>query len=133
MSPQHSDKRPAIEPLGKGHDRAAFSCGVETLDAYLRKQASQDARRRVAAPFVLVERPGGTVIGFYTLSQMSVHLADLPPDISKKLPKYPDIPVTLLGRLAVDWRYRGHGFGERLLMDALRRSWDLSRETPPPS
>ena len=117
-----------IEPLGKTHNRAAFSCGVPALDDYLQRRASQDAKRRVAAPFMLVEAGGEAVCGYYTLSQMAVEIEDLPEDIAKKLPKYPMAPVTLLGRLAVDVRFRGQGLGEYLLMDALRRSWTLSRE-----
>jgi GNAT superfamily N-acetyltransferase len=111
-----------------GHDRLAFSCGIEALDTYLHRQAGQDARRRVTAPFVLVYGSNPTVIGYYTLSQMRIHLGDLPPNIVKKLPKYPAIPVTLLGRLAVNGRYRGLGLGEFLLLDALWRSWTLSSE-----
>jgi len=117
-----------IEPLGKGHDRAAFSCGVSVLDDYLQRRASQDAKRRVAAPFMLVAAGSEAVCGYYTLSQMAVEIEDLPRDTAKKLPKYPMIPVTLLGRLAIDLRFRGQGLGEFLLMDALRRSWTLSRE-----
>ncbi len=117
-----------IEPLGKTHNRAAFSCGVPALDDYLQRRASQDAKRRVAAPFMLIEAGGEAVCGYYTLSQMAVEIEDLPEDIAKKLPKYPMAPVTLLGRLAVDVRFRGQGLGEYLLMDALRRSWTLSRE-----
>jgi GNAT superfamily N-acetyltransferase len=117
-----------IEPLGKAHDRAAFSCGVPALDDYLQRRASQDAKRRVAAPFMLIEDGGAAVCGYYTLSQMAVEIEDLPEDVTKKLLKYPMVPVTLLGRLAVDLRFRGQGLGEYLLMDALRRSWTLSRE-----
>ncbi len=117
-----------IEPLGKTHDRAEFSCGVPALDDYLKRRASQDARRRVAAPFMLVEAGGTAVCGYYTLSQMAVEIETLPEDIAKKLPKYPMVPVTLLGRLAIDRRFRGQGLGEFLLIDALRRSWSLSRE-----
>jgi GNAT superfamily N-acetyltransferase len=117
-----------IEPLGKAHDRGDFSCGVPALDDYLRVRASQDAKRRVAAPFVLVDDGSAAVCGYYTLSQMAVELEGLPDDITKKLPKYPMVPVTLLGRLAVDLRLRGQGLGGFLLTDALRRSWSLSRE-----
>ncbi len=35
-----------IEPLGRRHDRADFSCGLAALDRYLLRQASQDIRRR---------------------------------------------------------------------------------------
>jgi predicted GNAT family N-acyltransferase len=48
--------------------------------------------------------------------------------MAKKLPKYPLVPATLLGRLAVDVRLRGKGAGEHLLMDALRRALEASRE-----
>jgi len=114
-----------IEPLGLHHDRAAFCCGVEALDNYFQRQAGQDARKYVAAPFVLIDRSSGNIAGFYTLSAMSIHLGELPSEITKKLklPKYPALPATLLGRLAVNEIYRGRGLGERLLMDALYRSW----------
>ena len=112
----------AIEPLGKRHDRAAFSCGKPALDRYLKIHAAQDARRNVAAPFVLVPAGGNPVIGFYTLSAFGIELAGLPDEIATRLPRYPIVPATLLGRLAVDENHRGQGLGEFLLMDALSRS-----------
>jgi len=113
-----------VEPLGRHHDRAGFSCGNETLNRYLKEIARQDARRLVAAPFVLVdETVPKTILGYYTLSSFSVSLADLPEEVARKLPSYPNVPVTLLGRLAVDHRYQGRGLGAFLLMDALRRAW----------
>ncbi|MBC1279812.1 GNAT family N-acetyltransferase [Nostoc sp. UCD121] len=110
-----------IEPLGK-QDRAAFSCDVEKLDIYLKQQAGQDARKRMAAPFVLIEKSSGIVAGYYTLSSTSLKFDELPIEITKKLPKYPNVPATLLGRLAVDKNHRKKGLGEMLLMDALYRS-----------
>jgi ribosomal protein S18 acetylase RimI-like enzyme len=116
-----------IEPLGPKHDRAAFSCGVEFLDAYLRKQAGQDFKKHTAVPFVLTP-DGSTIAGYYTLSQYAVQLADVPPEVAKKLPKYPMVPTTLLGRLAVSTAFRGQRHGETLLMDALYRILQHSRE-----
>lgn len=75
----------------------------------------------MAAPFVLV-LPGGEVAGLYTLSATAVRAPELPADIVRKLPRYPLIPATLLGRLAVDQRYGGLGFGRFLLADALFRA-----------
>jgi GNAT superfamily N-acetyltransferase len=110
----------SIEPLGDQHYREGFSCGVPALDRYLQKQASQDAGRHVAATFIIT--PDGTKIaGFYNLSAHSVRLLDLPNEIAKKLPRYPDVPATLLGRLAVSTEFRGEGIGELLLVDALKR------------
>ena len=118
-----------VEPLGRHHDRAAFSCGKEALDRYIKDQAGQDARRRVAAPFVLVEASGArSVLGYYTLSAFAIDLGDLPREVASKLPHYPSVPATLLGRLALDRRLRGQGLGELLLMDALTRSLAQSAE-----
>ena len=116
-----------IEPLGPHHDRAGFLCGVEALDNYLKKQARQDVKKRVAAVFVLTP-DGKTVGGYYSLSQFSVDLGMLPQDIAKRLPRYPVMPATLIGRLAVNTAFRGQGLGELLLLDALHRSLTLSQQ-----
>lgn len=124
---QKPSKQFSVEPLGSAHDRVAFSCGVEALDNYLRKQASQDAAKRVAVCFVLTP-DGKTIAGFYTLSQYAVDLVALPDALAKKLPKYPEVPATLLGRLAVSRDFKGRGLGEFLLLDALSRALVQSRQ-----
>ena len=83
--------------------------------------AGQDARKTLAAPFVLA-LPNGAIGGYYTLSATGLKLAEFPTDIARKLPKYPLVPATLLGRLAVDRNYRGRGYGRFLLADALFRA-----------
>lgn len=110
-----------VELLGPQHDRAAFESGVEPLDRYFRTQAGQDARKHMAAPFVLV-LPDGAVGGYYTLSAMAVNVGEWPEATIRKLPRYPLIPATLLGRLAVDRRHQGRGYGRFLLADALHRA-----------
>ncbi|HML95704.1 MAG TPA: GNAT family N-acetyltransferase [Thermodesulfobacteriota bacterium] len=110
------------------HDRSSFSCGVEELDIYLKTRASQDARKKVAAPFVVIDETNGTVAGFYTLSMKSVKLAELQPEAQKKLPRYPEVPAVLLGRMGIDVKYRGRGLGEIILFDALKRSYEHSGE-----
>jgi GNAT superfamily N-acetyltransferase len=110
-----------VEVLGPQHDRSRFECGVEPLDRYFRIQAGQDARNNVAAPFVLV-LSDGTIAGYYTLSSTAVQLAELPEQTVRKLPRYPLVPATLLGRLAVDRRQQGKGYGRFLLADALYRA-----------
>jgi ribosomal protein S18 acetylase RimI-like enzyme len=117
-----------VEALGRQHDRSAFASGAEPLDRYLREQAGQDARRRAAVPFVLCDGNSNTVLGYYTLSASSIDIGAWPEEVAKKLPKYPFLPATLLGRLAVDTRLRGQGAGEHLLLNALRRALEASRE-----
>jgi len=60
-----------VEPLNASHDRAPFHSGAPELDRYLHHQAGQDARRKVAAPFVMI-RENGVILGYYTLSAFSV-------------------------------------------------------------
>jgi predicted GNAT family N-acyltransferase len=62
------------------------------------------------------------IVGFYTLSSTGVRLSDMPPDVIRRLPRYPTVPATLLGRLAVSLEHRGARRGEQLLIDALDRS-----------
>ena len=122
MADEEQESSWLIEPLGKDHDRAAFSCDREPLTEYLKTLATQDARRNVATPFAACAAGANTVIGYYTLSSLSLELTDIPPDIAKKLPRYPVMGATLLGRLAIDQSMAGQGLGEYLLMDALRRA-----------
>lgn len=116
-----SDEKLRVEPLSSNHDRLGFESGVEPLDRYFWTQAGQDSRKNMAAPFVQV-LPEGTIAGYYTLSSTSAQLAELPAQTVRKLPKYPLVPATLLGRLAVDRRHQGKGYGRFLLGDALRRA-----------
>lgn len=118
-----------IEPLSGGHNRADFSCGNAALDRYLKEQAGQDLRRGCATPFVLISEPGDTtILGYYTLSSYGIDVGDLPVELARKLPRYPLVPATLLGRLAVDRSFQGQGVGEFLLMDALHRALVQSDE-----
>lgn len=119
--PRSIEEKLRVEPLTSSHDRSEFESGVEPLDRYFRTQAGQDARKNMAAPFVLVV-PEGTVAGYYTLSSTSVQLAELPAQTVRNLPRYPLVPATLLGRLAVDRRHQGKGYGRFLLGDALHRA-----------
>lgn len=118
-----------IEPLeSQRHDRSNFSCGRDSLDNYIRKQASQDLKRRVAIVFVLVEKPGIEVLAYYTLSSYTIEISALDESLAKHLPRYPQLPATLLGRLAVDQNQKGKGYGELMLVDALRKSLEASTQ-----
>lgn len=116
-----------VAPLDPGHDRTAFYSGIPELDRYLHQQAGQDLRRKAAAPFVLLDARG-SIVGYYTLSAYSIQVSDLPPALAKKLPRYPRLPATLLGRLAVAKSHQGRQLGRYLLVDALQRSWKASAE-----
>jgi predicted N-acetyltransferase YhbS len=112
-----------IVPFGPQHDRPNFRCGNEALDRYFHERIRKEVEARVAAAFVMSDGPA--VLGYYTLSAHSMERGALPEEVVKKLklPKYPLIPATLMGRLAVDLKYQGRRLGEILLMDGLERSY----------
>jgi hypothetical protein len=110
-----------VEPLGKDHDRAAFSSGSPPLDQYLKNQAGQAVEKKLAAVFVLTP-DSKTILGYFTLSSFVVKLADLPEAIAKKLTKMGEVPATLIGRLARSIDVKGEGMGEILLADALKKA-----------
>jgi GNAT superfamily N-acetyltransferase len=120
-----------IEVLdGRVHDRRGFRCGVAPLDHYFKTQAAQDMAKRVAVCYVLADdETPGAVCGFYTLSNLSIELTEIPPDKSRLFPRYPELPAILLGRLAIDQAFRGRGFGELLLIDSLQRALASSKVT----
>ena len=111
----------SIEPLAASHDRKAFSCGVPPLDRYLHALATQDVRRRISNCFVALDA-AGTIAAYYTFAATSFPLADLPPELTKRLPRYAALPAGLIGRLAVDHRFRSQRLGGALIMDATRRA-----------
>jgi predicted GNAT family N-acyltransferase len=111
--------------LGEAHDRGSFTCGVESLDHYLKTQAGQDVRRKANAVFILSEFSEPThVLGYYTLCAMAISRGDVPEVARKHVPRYPLVSATLIGRLAVAKERQGQRLGAVLLADALGRAFD---------
>lgn len=113
-----------IERLNKTiHDRSDFDCGESSLNDYLKFTARQHMDKGYAQVWVAVSEPGSPhIIGYYTLSTNALEPDQLPgkPSIKK-------VPVVLLGRLAVDNRYKSQKIGVRLLFHAQRSAFLLSR------
>jgi len=117
-----------IAPLNPTHDRTGFQCGVEALDHYLQKQASQDTKRHISRVFIATKPDNPkSVIGYYTLSTLSIDLNLLPEKLARKLPKHP-VPAALIGRLAVSQAAQGQGIGKLLLADAIKRTLAVSNQ-----
>ena len=87
--------------------------------------AGQHERRDLSRTYVAVQSGESKVIGYYALSNHQVSYKSLPEEQAKGLPAI-DIPVVLLGRLAVDKSVQGQGLGAYLLIDALRRANHIS-------
>jgi len=112
-----------VVPLtAEQHRRDEFICESPELTEFLRKRARKEMQARASACFVLVtEADPGRIVGYYTLSQTAVVMAQLPEAVAKRLPRYPQLGATLIGRLARDRAWKGQAVGRLLLIDALRR------------
>ena len=85
------------------------------------RQAGQDVRRRIARVFVCTAGEADAVLGFYTLSALSIDLASLP-EQSPGNCRAIRLPCALIGRLAIDRSAHGRGLGRMLLADAVKRT-----------
>jgi len=117
-----------IEMLNSSLNKKGFKCGKEVLDNYLHTQASQDVKRKLCVVFTMFEDT--TIKGYYTLSNASVPAELMPKGVKKKMPgSYKALPVTLMGRLAIDEKFKGQGLGGIILLDALKRSYEIASQS----
>jgi len=102
------------------HGRTHFDCGVQSLNHFIHRQVSQDARRNLNRCYAAthIDHPG-RLAGYYTLSSHSIEPDDLPHDQPDS--PYPSIPAALIGRLAACQAFQGQGLGKALVADAIKR------------
>ncbi len=106
--------------------RSGFACGEESLDTFFRRFALGNQKAHVGATYVLRRnaRDAATlpaVLGYYTLSAGSVTPEVAIGRVPKKPPRYPQLGVAHIGRLAVHIEAQGQGIGADLLLDAFGR------------
>lgn len=106
----------APEPITAAVDLAGFDCGVPVLNDWLRERALKN-ESRFSRSYVVCD--SARVAGYYCLSAGAVQREAAPGKLRRNAPDA--VPVSILGRLAVDRQYGGRGLGASLLADALRR------------
>lgn len=102
--------------LNAGHDLSAFDCGVPTLNDWLKQRALKN-ENRFSRTYVVCE--GNRVVAFCRISAGAVARDTAPGKLRRNAPD--TIPVSVIGRLAVDVTRARRGLGADLLSDALRR------------
>jgi GNAT superfamily N-acetyltransferase len=121
-----------IVPLDPSlHDRAAFSCGIARIDRFLQVTAAQAARHLRSATFVLSDSNAHQQIaGFYTLAQHAYRDGELHETVARglRVSGLENIPMILLGRLAVASNFQAKGLGAFLLKNALERALGVAQE-----
>lgn len=115
-----------VVPIRREHARESFDCGIAELNEFLRKFARQNEDLAIARTFVAIRPKDLLVRGYYTLRTGQVEVNNIPPEDTKRFPRYP-VPVIHLARLTVDKTAQGGRLGETLLMDALEKALAVSR------
>lgn len=110
--------------LATDHDVVAFDCGHPELGDWLRGRAQSNEDARGSRCFVICERQ--RVVGYYALAAGSIERAQTAGTVRRNMPN--PIPAIVLGRLAVDKAWQGHGLGADLLQDAVLRTLRASME-----
>lgn len=103
-------------PLNAEHDLSGFDCAEPVLNDWLRHRALKN-ESRFSRAYVVCR--GNRVVGYFCIAAGAVERAAAPGKIRRNAPD--TIPVSVIGRLAVDRGHAGKGLGADLLSDALRR------------
>jgi len=106
------------EKLRDDHDLSLFQCGEPALDGWLRRRALQNEESRASRTYVVCT--GLRVVAYYALAVGAVAHASAPGRVRRNMPD--PVPVMIIGRLAVDEEFHGHGLGQGLLRDAVLRT-----------
>ena len=104
-------------PLTAEHDTTAFTCGVESLDNWLRQRALKNQASGASRTFVVSDPQ--RVIAYYALASSAVALEAAASRLRRNMPD--PIPIVVLGRLAVDRAYRQRGLARAMVRDACLR------------
>lgn len=113
----------------ESHDREVFDCGIDVLNFYLKQRANQEQKKRLNVTHVAVHKKNvspSPIIGYYTLSNSSVALNAMQPELRKHIPPTYTIPSVKIGRLAVDKSNQKSGIGTLLLQSAFKKIIDAS-------
>jgi predicted N-acetyltransferase YhbS len=113
-----------IRPLRGEDDRDAFDCGREAMNAWFRRHAWNAQESGTARVNIIVDSEGA-IIAYVALSASQIERAFLPKSQQRNRPE--QIPVTLLGQLAVDTGQQGQGHAASLLQFALRTAFEASK------
>jgi GNAT superfamily N-acetyltransferase len=102
--------------LTANHDLGAFDCGEPVLNDWLKQRALRN-ENRFSRTYVVCDQ--NRVVAYYCVSAGAVDRAAAPGELRRNAPDA--VPVSVIGRLAVDRAYAGRGLGADILSDALRR------------
>lgn len=82
--------------LSADHALNEFTCGVASLDEWLKRRAYPNQVAGASRTYVVTE--GQKVLGYYCLASGALALNDAPSSVRRNMPD--PVPMAILGRLA---------------------------------
>lgn len=104
------------------HNVGDFDCGEPALDDWLKKRALRNESANASRTYVICAEQ--QVVGYYCLATASAVCSYVPGKLRRNMPD--PLTVMVLGRLAIDRAWQGHGLGRALLRDAVLRTFQVS-------
>lgn len=101
-------------PLTAHHVTEGFSCGVDSMDQWLKRRSLKNQMQGASRTYVVCD--AARVVAYYALASGAVTTMEATGRFRRNMPD--PIPVVVLGRLAVDRTLHGKGFGRSLVRDA---------------
>ena len=89
---------------------SSFQCENKELNEFLHEKARFNEKNLISKVYVYYHIKSKKVVGFITLSNYMLRLAE-----SKKF-SIQKVPAALIGRIAIDNEYRGHNLGKNLIL-----------------
>jgi GNAT superfamily N-acetyltransferase len=105
------------QPIDENHHIGAFDSGLPVLDEWLKRRAKSNQASGASRTYVVCDDQ--RVVGYYALASGAVALETATGRLRRNMPD--PVPVTVLGRLAVESSFQKHGLGRALLRDAALR------------
>lgn len=105
------------EPLASHHSCSDFSCGITSLDDWLKRRAYVNQISGATRTFVICA--DNQVVGYYALASGAISVQSAVGKFRRNMPD--PIPVVILARLAIDSSFQGQGLGRALFRDAALR------------
>ena len=102
-------------------DFRSFHCtqknGDEPLTRFLSEHALDNQKKRLSVTWLALDK--GEVAGYFSLSAASISISHISKQDKRHYPNYEYFPAILIGKFAVDDRYRGQGVGKWMMKNIL--------------
>lgn len=121
-----ADQKYVIQKFNKAlHDRGAFSCGVQQIDAWIKAGMNEQIKANRLVVWCASDGEG-TLSGLYGLNAHAIK-PETAFTLARRKERH-DIPVIYLPFIAISNELQGQGLGGKLMAHAINQSVEISEK-----